>query len=47
MMVLDILSSTLPSEMVSTVVSKDTAKEAWDEIKVMWVSVDRVRASTA
>jgi hypothetical protein len=32
MMALDVLSSAVLPEMVSTVASKDTAKEAWDEL---------------
>jgi hypothetical protein len=35
MMALDVLSSTVPPEMVSAVVSKDMAKAAWDTIKTM------------
>jgi hypothetical protein len=47
MMALDVLSSAVPPEMVSAVVSKDSAKEAWDVIKTLRVGDDRVRASTA
>jgi hypothetical protein len=32
MMALDVLSSAVLPEMVSTVASKDTVKEAWDEL---------------
>jgi hypothetical protein len=32
--------------MASAVVRKDSAKEAWDVIKVMWVGDDGVRSST-
>jgi hypothetical protein len=32
MMALDVLSSAVLPEMVSTVASKDTAKEVWDEL---------------
>jgi hypothetical protein len=47
MMVLDALSSVVLPEMVSAVVSRDTAKEVWEIIKVMRVGDDRVRASMA
>jgi hypothetical protein len=47
MMALDVLSSTVPPEMVSTVASKDTAKSAWETTKMMWVGDDRVRAAAA
>jgi hypothetical protein len=47
MMALDILSNAVPAEMVSSVASKETAKEAWEAIKTMRVGDDRVRASTA
>jgi hypothetical protein len=45
MMTLDMLSSVVPPEMVSTMASKDTAKAAWDTIKTMRVGDDRVRAA--
>jgi hypothetical protein len=47
MMALDILSNAVPTEMVSSVASKETTKEAWEAIKTMRVGDDRVRASTA
>jgi hypothetical protein len=47
MMALDVLCSAVPLEMVSTVASKNTTKEAWDAIKTLRVGDDRVRASTA
>jgi hypothetical protein len=47
MMALDVLSSVVPTEMVSAVVSKDTTREAWDVIRVMHVDDERVRAATA
>jgi hypothetical protein len=47
MMALDALSSAVPPEMISTVASRDTAKEAWEAIKVMRVGDNCVRASTA
>jgi hypothetical protein len=43
MMVLDVLSSVVPLEMVSVMVSQATAKGAWDTIKVMRVGDDPVR----
>jgi hypothetical protein len=47
MMALDVLSTAVPPEMMSAVVSKDMAKEAWDAIKTMRVKDGRMRASTA
>jgi hypothetical protein len=47
MMALDALSSAVPLEMVATVASKDSAKEAWDAIKTMRVEDNLVRVSTA
>jgi hypothetical protein len=35
MMVLDVLSSAVPPEMVSAVASKDMAKSVWETIKTM------------
>jgi hypothetical protein len=46
MMALDFLSSAVPPEMVSVVVSRDTVKEAWEVIKVLQVDDDCRRAST-
>jgi hypothetical protein len=46
MMVLDVLSSIVPPEMVSIVVSQNTAKGAWDTIMVMRVGDDRVWEAT-
>jgi hypothetical protein len=45
MMALDVLMSAVPPEMVATVASKDTMKEAWDATKTMWIGNGRVRAS--
>jgi hypothetical protein len=45
MMVLDVLSSAVPPEMVSTVVSKDTAMSTWETVKTMRVGDDRVRVA--
>jgi acyl-CoA synthetase (AMP-forming)/AMP-acid ligase II len=47
MMALDVLASAVPSEMVATVASKDSAKEAWEEIRTLRVGNERVRAATA
>jgi hypothetical protein len=47
MMALDVLASVVPPEKVAVVVSKDSAKKAWDEIKTLWVGDDRIRAATA
>ena len=47
MMALELLSGSIPPEMVSAVASKETAKEAWATIKTMRVGDDRVGASTA
>jgi hypothetical protein len=47
MMALDVLSSAVPPEMVSVVVSQDTTKGVWDTIKVMRVGDDRIREVTA
>jgi hypothetical protein len=47
MMALDVLSSTVPLEMVSVVASKDMAKSAWETIKTMRIGDDHVRAAVA
>jgi hypothetical protein len=47
MMALDVLSSVVPAEMVSAMVSKDKAKAAWEAIKVMRISDDRMRKTMA
>jgi hypothetical protein len=47
MMALDVLSSAVPPEMVSTVASKDMAKSTWETIKTMRVGDDHVRAAAA
>jgi hypothetical protein len=47
MMALDVLSSTVPPEMVVAVASKTSAKAAWDTIKTMRVGDERVRELTA
>jgi hypothetical protein len=46
MMALDVLCSTVPPEMVSTIAKKETAKEAWDAITTMRVGDDRVKKAT-
>jgi hypothetical protein len=47
MMALDVLSSAVPPEMVSVVVSKDTDKLTWETIKTMRVGDDRIRTAAA
>jgi hypothetical protein len=46
-MALDIICSAAPSEMVSTLVVKPTAKEAWEALKTMRIGDKRMRKSTA
>ena len=46
-MALDAICSAVPSEMISTLVVKDSAKEAWDSIRVMRISDDRIRKTSA
>jgi hypothetical protein len=46
LMALEALSSAVPQEMVATVASKKSAKEAWDAIKTLLIGDDCVRAST-
>jgi hypothetical protein len=45
MRALDALSSAMPPELVSMVASRDSAKQAWEAIRIMRVSDDHVRAS--
>jgi hypothetical protein len=45
-MALDALSSAVSPEVVSVVASRDTMKEAWEVIRVMWVGDDHWRACT-
>jgi hypothetical protein len=47
MMALDALCMAVPPELATAISDKDTAKEAWDAIKTMRVSDDRVRKNTA
>jgi hypothetical protein len=42
-MALDAICSAVPPEMISTLVTKPSAKEAWESIKTMRIGVDRVR----
>jgi hypothetical protein len=37
----------VPTDMQATLVTKRTAKEAWDAVKMMRVGVDRVKRATA
>lgn len=46
-MALEAILRAVPLEMLSTLAVKETAKEAWDSIRVMRVGVDRVRKSKA
>jgi hypothetical protein len=46
MMVLDVLCSAVPPEMVPTLAKMETAKQAWDAIATMRIGDDRVRKST-
>jgi hypothetical protein len=43
---LDVICSVAPPEMVSTLAVKPTAKEAWEGLKTLRISDDRVRKST-
>jgi hypothetical protein len=42
-LVLDTLLASVPPEMVSSLVDKSTAKDAWDSIVASRVSIDHVR----
>ena len=46
-MALDAICSAVPSEMISTLAVKDSAKEAWDSIRVMRIGDDRIRKTSA
>jgi hypothetical protein len=46
-MALDAICSAVPSEMISTLTTKPSAKEAWESIKTMRIGVDRVRKASA
>ena len=46
-LMLSAILRTVPPEMLSTLVVKDTAKDAWDAIKMMHVGVERVREANA
>jgi hypothetical protein len=46
-MALEAILRAVPQEMLLTLAVKETAKEAWDSIRVMRVGVDRVRKSKA
>jgi hypothetical protein len=45
-MALDAICSTVPPEMISTLATKPSAKEAWGSIKTMRIGVDRVRKAS-
>ena len=46
-MALDAICSAVPSEMISTLAVKESAKEAWESIRVMRVGDDRIRKTSA
>jgi hypothetical protein len=46
-MALDAICSTVPLEMVTTLMTKDMAMEAWESIKMMRIGDERVRLATA
>jgi hypothetical protein len=46
-MALDAICSTVPPEMVTALVTKETAMEAWESIKVMCVGDERIRKASA
>ena len=46
-MALDAISSVVPSEMISTLAVKESAKEAWESIRVMRIGDDRIRKTSA
>jgi transposase InsO family protein len=46
-MALDVICSTAPPEMVSTLAVKPTAKDAWEALKTLRIGDERVRKSTA
>ena len=46
-MALDAICSAVPSEMISTLAIKESAKEAWESIRVMRIGDDRIRRTSA
>jgi hypothetical protein len=46
-MALDTICSAVPPEMISTLTTKPSAKEAWESIKTMRIGADRVRKASA
>jgi hypothetical protein len=46
-MVLDAICSTILVEMITTLAMNNTAMEAWERIKVMWISDDCIRKASA
>jgi hypothetical protein len=46
-MALDAICSAVPPEMISTLTTKTSAKEAWESIKTMRIGADRVRKASA
>ena len=46
-MALDAICSAVPSEMISTLTVKESAKEAWESIRVMRIGDNRIRKTSA
>ena len=46
-MALDAICSAVPSEMISALTIKESAKEAWESIRVMRIGDDRIRKTSA
>ena len=46
-MALDAICSAVPSEMISTLAVKESAKEAWESLRVMRIGDDRIRKTSA
>jgi hypothetical protein len=46
-MALEVIAKVAPTEMMGSIATKATAKIAWDEIRTMYVGVERVRKAKA
>jgi hypothetical protein len=46
-MALDDICSAVPPELISTLATKPSTREAWESIKTMRIGVDRVRKASA
>lgn len=46
-MALDAICSAVPTEMISTLATKATVREAWECVKTMRIGDERIRKSTA